>query len=172
MDSPTRTDPLQHAIMLTDLTYNLQRLSASLPPDGWDPDSARRQIQRVASGVLDLRQHDRADGILTRPVEVLTRPSAEDLSHDTDGLLAPEEQDNQRDATNRDQSQEERCGIWARIVSLGCCLPNCHNRSATSGSKSVYERVKTGIMHLWPFHKPEVKERITKRDFSGEQPLL
>lgn len=172
MDPPTRTDPLQHPIMLTDLAHNFQRLSASLPPDGWEPDSAQRQIQRTASGVLNLRQSDREDEVLTRPVEVLTRPGAEDLPHDTDGLLAPEEQDNQRDVTNQDRSQEERGGLVARIVSLGCCLPNCHNKRATSDSKSVYERIKTSIMHPWPFHKPEVKKRRTERDFSGEQPLL
>ena len=172
MDPPTQISPLQHPIMLADLARNLQRLSASLPPDGWEPDSTQRQIHRVASGVLDLRQPDRADEVLTRSVEVLTRPDADDLPHDTDGLLAPEEQDNQREATNQDQPQEERYGLWTRIVSLGCCFPCCHNKSATSSSKSIYERIKTGIMRLWPFHKPEAKKRRIERDFSGEHPLL
>ncbi|KAF2824710.1 hypothetical protein CC86DRAFT_46108 [Ophiobolus disseminans] len=50
----TLADTVARPYMLNDLTIDAQRLSACLPPDGWDPDTPRQLFWRQASGVFDL----------------------------------------------------------------------------------------------------------------------
>jgi flagellar motor switch protein FliG len=102
-----------------------------------------RRVQRVVSGVRDLRQPDRRDEVLA-------------ALRDTDELLISGDQD----------EQEGSARAYFRQI-LPSLLPR---KQRSAECKNIYERVKTSKMSLWPFQKLEVKKKRTERDISGEQP--
>ncbi|PVI02913.1 hypothetical protein DM02DRAFT_726845 [Periconia macrospinosa] len=55
MDPPTEkrlSGIIKAPRMLDDLTHDLQRMSASMPPDNWDPEHLVWRIERIKGGTL------------------------------------------------------------------------------------------------------------------------
>ncbi|KAF2634882.1 hypothetical protein P280DRAFT_523701 [Massarina eburnea CBS 473.64] len=177
--------------MLEDLAINCRRMSASLPPDDWDPNLPAIQLRRVGSGFLVPSIHSASPP--TPTIEVARpRPSADingrrtrDLRDEERGLLTK-----MRDNINTDEAQNglheegkrrhQKRKRWWRLM---CCWPY-HRRSrgepetiTATCSKSIFERIKKGIKHLWPFRKGPSRPhnvwwRRKGRNASGSERLL
>lgn len=60
----------EHPVLLEDLANNLQRLSASLPPDGWNPDAPGFYLHRQESGALEISMGAVKPGELVRATTI------------------------------------------------------------------------------------------------------
>jgi hypothetical protein len=119
--------------MLDDLTRNCQRLSASLPPDGWDPDLPAVRIARQPSGILEcvslkqvfavhLTEQDDSAACLNSRKNVATAGTKADSKQDRlwsassvdqrfeDSRAEREDQSEQRVSSIRRRDSSERSG--------------------------------------------------------------
>lgn len=177
---PTRTarmdsqpdSPLDSPFMLDDFTKNCQRLSASLPPDGWDPELPVVHVQRRDSGLLDFI-------VVGSVVEIIAgRHSAEVTAIGAkckdEELLSLANGEGVGDASE-DATRRPPKGCLGFLIRLCDYLRRWHTQS-TKPSGSMSGSPKNISKRVWPFHNTDTdrnRRRMRKqRHLSWTETLL
>jgi hypothetical protein len=170
--------------MLDDLTRNCQRLSASLPPDGWDPDLPAVRIARQPSGIIECVALKQAFAVkfTERDDSAARLDSRKDVP--TAGTEAVGEQDRLLSAGGVErqledgrvelENQGEQRGVFQSLKRLVWNnWRRSDTKSCTPSKKSILQRLKNGLRHLWPCQDSGSKRRTrAKRQTPGTEPLL
>lgn len=170
--------------MLDDLTANCQRLSAKLPPDGWDANLPAVRITRQLSGILKFvaPEHESTDHLTKRHDSAANLDSNRDIV--TAGTKATGEQDKLLSAGRAQRRTSEEGGDRVNQNESKCVCQSLkdfvlkrwtRSNSTTSiaPQRSVLQRMKNGLRRLWPFQKSDSMRRTSGQEHApGTEPLL